>query len=110
MSTKTTLLFCLISLLKIHFLLWAGLNDDADVGILATLMAISDASMAASSSSSESSEESGRSLQLSYSSDVDAEPEPERMRPFLYEPVVSDDDESSEASEDDPSRLVDSSW
>ena len=61
-------------------------------------MAISDASMAASSSSSESSEESGRSLELSYSSDVDAEP------------VVSDDDESSEASEDDPSRLVDSSW
>ena len=107
MSTKTTLLFCLISLLKIHFLLRAGLNDDA---ILATLMAIPDASMAASSSSSESSEESGRSLELSYSSDGDAEPEPERMRPFLYEPVVSDDDESSEASEDDPSRLVDSSW
>ena len=39
MSTNTTLLFCLISLLKIHFLLWAGLNDDADIGILATLMA-----------------------------------------------------------------------
>ena len=83
MSTKTTLLFCLISLLKIHFLLRAGLNDDADVGILATLMAIPDASMAASSSSSESSEESGRSLELSYSSDGDAGPEPERMRPFL---------------------------
>ena len=40
---------------------------------------------------------------LSYPSDGDAEPEPERMRPFLYEPVVSDDDESSEAS-------VDFSW
>ena len=33
MNTKTTLLFGLISILKIHFLFRAGLNDDADVGI-----------------------------------------------------------------------------
>ena len=97
--------------MKIHFLLWAGPNDDADVGIPNQMATDSSSSVETSSDSSGES-----SLELSYASSTFGSPgedsEPDGIHPFLYEPTTSSNDssEESDSSDDVSPRLLNLNW